>query len=164
VLDEPLADGLMARDFPIPPGEAVDLLSAAMATVEATATVGVHCCGEADVTTLLESGPRVLSMPVSTGLIPSAGYLDRFLRHGGWIAWGAVATAGPIGVTSTRSWHRLSSLRHELEQRGCDPVKLREQCLLTPECGLGTHSPVVADRVCRSLRDVSRSVRAIRTA
>lgn len=160
VLDEPFAADLMHRDFPIAPEEAIDLLSAAMAAVESTATVGVHCCGGADVATLLESGPRVLSLPASMSLVPLAGYLERFLRNDGWIAWGAVATEGPIGVTSNRSWHHLSTVWCELVQRGADAQRLREQCLLTPECGLGMHSPVVAERVFQSLRDVSRSVRS----
>jgi hypothetical protein len=159
-LDEPFADGLMSRDFPIAPSEAIDLLSEAMAVLEPEVTVGVHSCGEADVATLLESGPRVLSLPASLRLAPLAGYLDRFLRNGGWIAWGAVATEGPIGVTSTRSWHQLSKVWCELVQRGCDAELLRQQCLLTPECGLGTHSVAVAERLCHSLRDVSRSVRS----
>lgn len=160
VLDEPNALDLVQRDFPIAPGEAVDLLSAAMAAVEPLAAVGVHCCGDADVAMLIESGPRLLSLPASKRLVPMAGYLDRFLRNGGWVAWGAVATEGPIGVTSARSWHQLSSVWCELVQRGADPALLREQCILTPECGLGTHSAAVAERVCHSLREVSRRVRS----
>ena len=63
-------------------------------------------------------------------------------------------------MTSTRSWHQLSKVWCELVQRGCDAELLRQQCLLTPECGLGTHSVAVAERLCHSLRDVSRSVRS----
>lgn len=160
VLDEPFADGLMSRDFPIAPDHAIDLLSESMSVLEPQATVGVHCCSDADVATLLESGPSVLSLPASMSLVPLAGYVDRFLRNGGWIAWGAVATEGPVGVTSRRSWHQLSKVWCELVQRGCDPELLRNQCLLTPECGLGAHSVTVADRLCRTLRDVSRSLRS----
>ncbi len=160
VLDEPLAGHMMTRDFPIAPDEAIDLLSGAMAEVEPLATVGVHSCGDADIATMLESGPEVLSLPASSALVPLAGYLDRFLRNGGWIAWGAIATGGPIGVTSNRAWHQLSALWCELVQRGCDPTMLRDQCLLTPECGLGMHTADVAERVCHSLRDVARSVRS----
>lgn len=159
ILDEPFADEMMSRDFPIAPGVAIDLLSAAMAAVEPLATVGVHCCGEVDIAMVLESGPRVLSLPVSRSLIPLAGYLERFLRNDGWIAWGAVATEGPIGVTSNRSWHQLTTVWSELVQLGVDEQRLHQQCLLTPECGLGTHSPVVAERVCHALHDVSRRVR-----
>lgn len=164
LLDEPLIGDLMEPEFPIAPDLAVDLLSAAMASVEANAVVGVHTCADVDLATLLESGPQVLSLPVSSSIVPLVGYLERFLQRGGWIAWGAVATEGPIGVTSTRSWHQLSTLWCDLVQRGCDPDRLRSQAILTPQCGLASHSTAVADRVCRSLRDVSRSVRSTTAA
>lgn len=164
LLDEPFVDGLMQRDFPIAPDHAVDLLSAAMASIQSTAAVGVHSCADVDVATLLESGPQVLSLPVSSSVVSMVGYLERFLQHGGWIAWGAVATEGPIGVTSTRSWHQLSTLWCDLVQHGCDAERLRGQAILTPQCGLGAHSNAVAERVCHTLRDVSRSVRSTAAA
>lgn len=164
LLDEPLIDGLMQTEFPIAPDHAIDLLSAAMASIQATAAVGVHTCADVDIATLLESGPQVLSLPVSSSVVPLVGYLERFLHHGGWIAWGAVATEGPIGVTSTRSWHQLSTLWCDLVQRGCDAERLRSQAILTPQCGLAAHSNAVAERVCHSLRDVSRSVRSTAAA
>ena len=164
LLDEPLINGLMRTDFPIAPDQAIDLLSAAMASIQSSAVVGVHTCADVDIATLLESGPQVLSLPVSSSVVPLVGYLERFLQHGGWIAWGAVATEGPIGVTSTRSWHQLSTLWCDLVQRGCDAERLRSQAILTPQCGLAAHSNAVAERVCHSLRDVSRSVRSTAAA
>ena len=110
LLDEPLIEGLMARDFPIAPDRANDILSAAMAVLEPIATVGVHSCADVDIATLLESGPQVLSLPVSSSLVPLVGYVERFLQHGGWIAWGAVTTEGPICGTPTRAWHQLSTI------------------------------------------------------
>lgn len=159
LLDEPSIGGLMQPGFPIAPDRAIDLLSTAMASVQAVAAVGVHTCADVDVATLLESGPQVLSLPVSSSVTGLAGYLERFLQHDGWIAWGAVATEGPIGVTSTRSWHQLSTVWRDLVHRGCDPDRLRAQAVLTPQCGLGSHSTAVAERVCHSLRDVARSAR-----
>lgn len=164
VLDEPFLDGLMLGDFPVAPDQAIDLLSTAMASIESTAAVGVHTCADVDIVTLLEAGPHLLSLPVSSSVVPLVGYLERFLQRGGWIAWGAVTTEGPIGVTSTRSWHQLSMLWCDLVQRGCDAERLRSQAILTPQCGLGAHSTVVAERVCHSLRDVSRSVRSTAAA
>lgn len=164
LLDEPLLDGLMSREFPIAPDRAIDVLSTAMAAIEPSAAVGVHSCAEVDIATLLESGPQVLSLPVSSSIVPLVGYVERFLQHGGWIAWGAVATEGPIGVTSTRSWHQLSTVWCELVQHGCDADRLRSQAILTPQCGLASHSAGVAERVCHSLRDVSRSVRSTTAA
>ncbi len=69
VLDEPFLDDLMTHDFPIAPDEAIDLLSSAMAAVEASATVGVHTCGDVDLATLIASGPKVLSLPARPSLV-----------------------------------------------------------------------------------------------
>lgn len=164
VFDEPWSTDLMSEDFPIPPDAAVDLLSGAMAAFEAHAVVGVHCCAPTDWASIIAAGPRLLSLPATRDLVAVGGYLQRFLEHGGWIAWGAVATDGPIGVTAGRAWHHLSGLWCDLVQQGTDPVLLRRQSLVTPHCGLGTHTPAVAERVCRSVRDISRRVRDQATA
>jgi hypothetical protein len=160
VLDEPAVERLTARDAAISPDEAIDLLSSAMAAIEPVASVGVHCCADIDVALLLDAGPHVVSLPVSTSVVPLAGYLDRFLARGGWIAWGAVATEGPIGVTANRSWHQLASVWTQLINRGCDPDRLQRQCILTPQCGLGAHGVATAERICRTLHDVARVARS----
>lgn len=160
ILDEPMADHITTRDLPVTPDEAIDLLSAGMAAVEPVAAVGVHCCADIDVSLLLEAGPHVLSLAVTQSLAGLAGQLDRFLARGGWIAWGAVATEGPIGVTANRSWHQLASLWCSLVERGCDPDRLRRQSLITPQCGLGAHGVATVERICRTLHDVARSARS----
>ncbi|MFW2335929.1 hypothetical protein [Ilumatobacter sp.] len=160
VLDEPFLDDLMTHDFPIAPDEAIDLLSSAMAAVEAHATVGVHTCGDVDLATLIASGPKVLSLPARPSLVDFAGYVDRFLRDDGWIVWGAVPTEGPIGSTAGRTTRALQGLWRDLAERGCDPARLRRQSLLSPQCGLGGHSASVAERVCSTVTAVSRTVQA----
>ncbi len=160
VLDEPLAEHMTTRDLPVTPDEAVDLLSAGMAAVEPIATVGVHCCADIDVSLLLEAGPHLVSLPVTQSLASLAGHIDRFLARGGWIAWGAVATEGPIGVTANRSWHQLAGLWCALVERGCDPERLRTQSLITPQCGLGAHGVGTVERICRTLHDVARAARS----
>jgi len=159
VLHEPFLADATTRDFPLSPDEVVDLLSTAMAAVASSATVGVHGCADADLSLLLAAGPDLISIPTSPSVLPMAGYLDRFAQNGGWIAWGAVATAGPIGVTSTRAWHQLVECWRELAARGCDIDRLRAQCLLTPECGLDTHNPAVAERICDVVRDLANKLR-----
>lgn len=158
VIDEPFLDDVMASDFPIAPDEAIDLLSSAMAVVEHSASVGVHSCGDIDVATLIAAGPRLLSFPVSDAVLPYAGYLDRFVRDGGWIAWGVIATEGPIAVSSQRATRRLSKLWDELADRGCDIAALRAHSLVTPQCGLGGHSTTVAEAVCSAAREVSAAM------
>jgi hypothetical protein len=158
LLDEPLFGDLMSEGFPLAPDPAIDLLSGAMATLEPLATVGVHCCAAVDVASLLAAGPGVLSVPVSGALVEVAGYLVRFLEGGGRVAWGAVGTDGPIPTSSERPWRELSDVWCQLVQRGCDPVLLRQRSLVTPHCGLGLHTPAIADRVCRFTREVGRRI------
>lgn len=157
-LDEPSIGDLMGVDFPIAPDRAIDLVSASLAAIESSAVSGLHCCGPADWASLIATGPSVLSVPVTTSLVDVAGYLTQFQEHGGIVAWGAVPTSGPIPTSAERSWRRLSDLWCELVQRGCDPARLRRQSIITPECGLGTHTPAVAERVYRLTTEVAHRV------
>ncbi len=158
VLDEPSFPEVSDPDFPIPLETAIDAVSGALALIEQTACTGVHSCGEADWASLIAAGPRVLSFPVRDGLPSIAGYLSRFLDGGGWIAWGAVPTDGPIPQTAERPWRQLTATWCDLVQAGCDPIKLRTQSLITPACGLGLHSETVARRVFRIQAELAHKV------
>jgi methionine synthase II (cobalamin-independent) len=158
-IDEPTLDDLMAVGFPIAPDTAVDLVSAALAAIEPVVVTGLHVCATADIASLVAIGPDVLSVPVDERLVESAGYLARFLGDGGTVAWGAISTEGPIPMSAERPWRRLSELWCELVQHGADPAQLRQQSIITPECGLGTHTPAVAERVYRLAAELSERVR-----
>jgi hypothetical protein len=159
VLDEPWFAELMHPGFPIPPDEAIDRMSSAMAALPASTLTGVHCCAPCDVATLLASGPNVISLPVAPELVDWVGYLTRFLTEGGVIAWGVTATGGPVPSTSERQWRALSDLWCALVQRGCDPVMLRRQSLVTPQCGMVGHSASVARRIARLTAEVGKRVK-----
>jgi hypothetical protein len=159
IIDEPWLVDLMSPGFPIPPDEAIDRMSGAMAALPATTLGGIHCCGASDIATLLASGPSVVSVPVSADLLDYAGYLTRFLDDGGTIAWGVVPTGGPVPSRPDRAWRELSDLWCGLVQRGCDPVQLRRRSLVSPECGLASHSVSVARSIARLTADVGRRVK-----
>jgi hypothetical protein len=159
VLDEPWFSDLMSPGFPIPPDEAVDIVSSAMAALPTSSVVGVHCCAPCDIAMLLASGPSVISVPVSADLVEWAGYITRFLDDGGIVAWGVIPTDGPIPTSADRSWRALSDVWCSLVQLGCDPVLLRQQSLVSPQCGLSEHSVAVARRIARLTSDVGRRVK-----
>jgi hypothetical protein len=158
VLDEPALPEMMEPSFPLPPDVAIDLLSGALAAVEHGALVGVHSVGAPDWASVIAAGPGLLSLPVRSNLVPIAGYLARFLEEGGWIAWGAVTTNGPVPSSPERPWRELSALWCELVAGGCDPLLLRQQALITPSGGLGSHSESVAARVLRIVREIADRV------
>ncbi len=159
VLEEPALAELMEPGFPLAPDTAIDLVSGALAAVETVAVSGLHVCGLGDIPSLLATGPAILSVPVRAEVVDSTGYLMRFMEQGGIVAWGVVPTAGPVTVSAERPWRQLSELWCELVKRGADPALLRQQAIVTPECGLAAHSPSVAERVHRIAAEVGLRVR-----
>jgi methionine synthase II (cobalamin-independent) len=135
-LDEPGLRAALDPGFPLDLDDALDLVSSAMAVVEETAIAGLHCCGRADWQAVLQSGPQILSLPVGMGATEHAGALAGFLERGGWIAWGAVPTDGPLIESADVLWRRLRTEWESLAAHGCDPAMLREQAIITPACGL----------------------------
>ena len=146
-LDEPAMGSLAEPGFPIAPSDGVDLVSGALAVVEATAVTGLHCCTSADYRLLLSAGPRVLSVPVREEITAHAGLFGDFLERGGWMAWGAVPTDGPVGTTVDRLWRRLAVLGRALVEDGLDPELLISQAIITPTCGLAQHGVTQAELV-----------------
>ena len=158
VFDEPGLVGGLRPEVPLGADGVIDLLSGALAAVEGRALTGVHCCGPTDWRLLLQAGPQLLSLPVGADVTGSAGALGAFLERGGWVAWGAVATDGPLGEQPSRSWRQLSSQWCELVQNGCDPVLLRRQALVTPVCGLALHDEVQAEHVFALTRRLAEKI------
>ena len=160
VLDEPAMSGLMQPGFPIDPDGAIDLVSGALAAIDtdADALGGVHCCGPSDWAAILATGPGVVSLPVRPELTSVAGYLAEFLEGGGWIAWGAIPTDGPVAPTADRYWRDLAELWCSLVQAGCDPGRLRRQAMVTPQCGLALHDEAAAAHVFELVDDVADRV------
>jgi hypothetical protein len=146
-LDEPAMGSLSEPGFPIAPSDGVDLVSGALAVVEATAVTGLHCCTTADYRLLLSAGPRILSVPVRKEITAHAGLFGDFLERGGWMAWGAVPTDGPVGTTVDRLWRRLVVLGRALVEDGLDPQALISQSIITPTCGLAQHGVTQAELV-----------------
>jgi len=170
-LDEPAMGSVTEAGFPIGPNEGVDLVSATLASVETIAITGLHCCTAVDYRLLLGAGPDILSVPVDERMVRHAGLVGDWLERGGWIAWGAVPTGGPVGDGVDRLWRRLTRLWDELAAESCDPLLLRANAIVTPVCGLAQHGVTqaeqvmehanrLADRVASQLRDVRMTVGA----
>lgn len=146
VVDEPSLGAASLGRAAVGADDAVDLVSGVLAAVEATAVAGIHCCAPADWGLVLRAGPALLSVPVDVATTLRAPDLGPFLEGGGWVAWGAVPTDGPLGVTGDAEqggdrwlWRHLADRWHALADGGVDPVLLRQRALVTPACGLARH-------------------------
>ena len=161
-LDEPALVLWKRDDAPIEREDAVDVLSSALAA--STVETGVHVCGDGDIRLAFEAGPTVLGLPVSDALIDDVGSLVRHLDADGWIAWGAVPTDRPIGESPDPLWRQLVGTWCELTRRGCEPLRLRSQAIITPACGLAAHGPTQAERALRLAAEMAERVAAQRAA
>lgn len=143
VIDEPSMGAASLGQLPVSTEDAVDHLSGTLGAVEADAVAGVHCCSPADWGAVLRAGPALLSFPVSIAGSVRAADLGPFLEGGGWVAWGAVPTDGPLGPLdgsgALRLWRYLTQRWHALADGGVDPVLLRQRAIVTPGCGLARH-------------------------
>ena len=158
-VDEPALVAISDPGFPLVPDRAVDLVSGALAAVEPHAVTGLHCCGDTDWRLALAAGPQIISLPTDSSVVDHAGALGVHLDRGGWVAWGAVPTTRPLGSSPGMMWRTLSDTWCELVQRGCDALRLREQALVTPECGLAGHDPVQAETILSLSVELAERVR-----
>ena len=138
-LDEPSLTACDRPGFPLDLDDTIDRVSGALALLETTVVTGVHCCGPTDWRAVAIAGPNVMSLPIDAGIETAAGSLAAYLERGGWVAWGAVPTSGPVGDDADVLWRRLAAVWCDLVRAGCDPVQLRTQSLVTPACGLALH-------------------------
>jgi methionine synthase II (cobalamin-independent) len=154
--DEPALVRWRDDEPPLDRETATDLLSAALAAP--SCTTGVHVCGAGDVRLALDAGPDVIALDVSEVLLDDAFALSRFLEGDGWIAWGAVPTDRPVGESAAPLWKALVDVWCELTKRGCDPIRLRNQALVTPACGLAGHGPSQAEHAMLLAREIGNRV------
>ncbi|MEM9712295.1 MAG: hypothetical protein AAGA17_08780 [Actinomycetota bacterium] len=136
--------------------ESIDAMAEALAGVEHVGVGAVHCCGRTDWGAVLQTGAEIVFAPLEHGLEELPGAVGAHLDRGGWIGWGVVPTDEPLGTTGERSWKRLADVWCSMVRAGCDPLKLRTQALVTPDCGLAGHGPSQAERVL----DITASVAA----
>ena len=154
--DEPALVAWRSYDTPIEHEAAVDVLSGALAAP--ACPTGVHVCGPGDVRLALEAGPQVLGVEVAPTLVDDADTLARHLDADGWIAWGAVPTDRPVGESFEPLWRALVGVWCELTRRGCDPIRLRTQSVVTPACGLAGHGATQAEHALRLARELADRV------
>ena len=163
-LDEPSLLACLEPNFPIDADDALDLVSSVLATLEHGAITGLRCSPRGGLTTtvdwplVLQTGPAVLAVPVQThpSLVAASASIAEVLENGGWLAWGAVPTEGPVGSTAGLLWRQLSGVWCELVQGGCEVSRLRLQALVTPSGGLGRHSVEQAEEMLELVDDLAR--------
>ena len=123
------------------------------------ALVGVHCCGNTDWASLLDSGVDLLSLDVRLSLdavLEESGAFARFLDSGATLSLGII----PTDLTSSYEVRELvEAVEVSLEAAlppGHSLSRVTSQVVLTPACGLAMRSVVDAERVLEQLKVAQR--------
>ena len=164
--DEPSLTGLGSAFLQISREEVIALLTETIAAARepAEAYFGVHCCGNTDWSVLLETPIDILSFDSYEFFDNLKLYdkpLNKFLKRGGYLAWGLVPTS-PTAPAETEAalWEKFTSQVKELVDAGLDQKALLSQSLITPACGLGYLAPDRAREALSFLAALGRRAQA----
>ena len=160
LLDEPSLTAWYGEGFPWEADDTVDLLSGALAAAAHGAITGVHCCGATEWRLALAAGPQILSVPTASGLTEDPVALATYLEEGGWIAWGALPTDGPVSRQPERYLNAVRDEWRELARGGVDMELLRNRALVTPACGLSGHTEAQAEEILTMTSRIGAALRA----
>lgn len=134
---------------------------------EEGALAGVHVCGNAEWSIILDSSADIVSFDAYSFFDKFILYPDQineFIEKGGLIAWGIVPT-GDIEAAEKESVESLELLWEnevrQMEAIGIDRSRIIEQSLITPSCGTGSLPLDIAEKVIRMTRDLSKKIRKL---
>ena len=129
------------------------------------ALAGVHVCGNAEWSVLLDSSADIVSFDAYSFFDKFILYpqeIKQFLDKGGIIAWGIVPT-GDIDSVKKENVDSLLTLWEkevdQVEKIGIDRKKIVDQSLITPSCGTGSLPLDIAKRVIEMTQKVSENIR-----
>ncbi|MDO8491184.1 MAG: methionine synthase [Dehalococcoidia bacterium] len=161
-IDEPYLASLGSAFVSLPPQKVRALLEEVLGGIKGLK--GIHCCGNTDWALLLETGIDILNFDAynyarSLSLYPEQ--VDTFLKRGGAIAWGIVPSDEELlsGENVDSLVKRLDAAMGLLADKGVSRDALREQCLITPSCGLGSLSEATSVRALELTAGVSAKLR-----
>ncbi len=144
-IDEPILSAIGGSTYiGVSREEILRLLKETVNTiVESGAIPGIHCCGNADWSIVIESGAQVLSFDAYEYFDSLAIYREAlidFLDKGGYLAWGIIPTTEAIENETFESIRkRFDKDLRKLALYVPEGLLMR-QMLLTPSCGTGSRS------------------------
>ena len=124
------------------------------------AFAGVHCCGNTDWSMLAETRVDIINFDAylyADNLSLYSEDMGKFLKRGGYLAWGIVPTSEAILKETHESlFKRLCSQIENLEKKSIDRDLIMQNSLLTPSCGMGTLSESLTKNIIDKLAKVAK--------
>ena len=170
-VDEPYMASFGSAYISLSREQVVTMLDEVFAAIHAEGGLtGVHCCANTDWSVLLETQVDILNLDAYGYLSNLALYpaeLRTFLDRGGVVAWGIVPNTPEIGTVTPQGLAKklqggIALICEKAALRGVkiSPEEFSHHSLITPACGLGPTTPLVADKVLSVLAETGLLLRA----
>lgn len=155
-IDEPILSALGSTVYlGVNPDNAMRLIREIADTIRTAGGIsGIHCCGNADWPSVIETGIDILNFDAhgyfETLLIYHAD-VKQFLEEGGYLAWGIVPTTDAIKNATFDLMKKQFELKINKLSKQIPSNLISSQIILTPSCGTGSRSIDEASKIFQML-------------
>jgi len=158
-IDEPVLSALGTSSYlGVNTEEALRLLKETSDAIKnAGAISGIHCCSKADWSLVINSGAGIISFDAYDYIESLPVYSEeftKFLKEGGYLAWGIVPTTDAINNENSESLKQRFDRGLEILTKTMPSDLLLSQIILTPSCGAGSLSIEEAEKVFKTLGEL----------
>lgn len=121
----------------------------------------VHCCGKSDWSILIDARIQIINFDAysfSKSLGAYSKEMDKFLKNGGYIAWGIVPTLDKEAlqkITLEELEQKFEDAVSDLGKKGIEKDLILKQSFFTPSCGAGGLSMELAQKAMNLVNDLS---------
>jgi hypothetical protein len=159
-VDEPYLSSFGSAYVAVSREQVVELLEQVFVAIHGIKMV--HCCGNTDWSILMDTSVDILNFDAYEYAINLALYPDEvkaFLARGGILAWGITPKSDEAYQETIDSLvDRLLAGMDLLVQKGIHLDDLLQASLITPSCGLGPSTKVLAEHVLKLTSGVSKAM------
>lgn len=162
-IDEPILSALGSTSYlGVDPEEVLRLLRETSDTIKHAGGIpGIHCCGKADWSLVINSDVRIISFDAygysdTISMYPAE--FTGFLKGGGYLAWGIVPTTEAIIGETPDSIKKRFDVSLERLSKSIPADLLLSQILLTPSCGTGSRDIIETLKVFQLLIGLKESL------
>jgi methionine synthase II (cobalamin-independent) len=165
-IDEPYLTSFGSSFVNIKKEDVISMLDSIIVGIHSKgAMAGIHCCGNTDWSMIAETKIDIINFDAYLYADNIALYSDdieRFLKRGGYLAWGIVPTFEDVlKETGDSLFKRLSLQIQNLEKRLVNRDLIITSSILTPSCGMGTLSANLTEDILKKLTDVAKLAKSI---
>ncbi|MDO8603156.1 MAG: methionine synthase [Candidatus Omnitrophota bacterium] len=160
-IDEPYLTSFGSSFMNIKREDVISMLDSVIDGIHSKgAKAGIHCCGNTDWSVIAGTKVDIINFDAylyADNLTLYSKDIERFLKRGGYLAWGIAPTSEAIlKETGSTLFKKLSLQIDNLEKRSVDRNLIISNSLLTPSCGMGTLSEDLTEDIVAKLFELAK--------